>query len=83
MSDPERFTAASGLSPTALLKGGLAAGVGGGAMGLLGGTAGAATPAATPRYVADGLGPFRVRVGRDELDDLLRRLIATRFAPTR
>jgi pimeloyl-ACP methyl ester carboxylesterase len=81
MSDSERFTETSGLTRRALLKGGLAAGVTIGALGVLGEKFGAVASAANGPYLDDGVGGFRVRVGQQQLDDLRRRLVTTRFPP--
>jgi pimeloyl-ACP methyl ester carboxylesterase len=79
MSGSKGFTAASGLTRAQLITRGLAAGVTIGAMGVLAGTSRGATPVSKARYIADGRDPFRVRVSREQLRDLVRRLAETRL----
>jgi pimeloyl-ACP methyl ester carboxylesterase len=79
MFNSEGFTAAAGLTRGELLKRGLAAGVAIGATGVLADQARGATQTTGAPYVADGLGPFRVRVAREQLADLRQRLAITRL----
>ena len=79
MSASEGPTDASGLTRAQLLQRGLVAGVAIGAPGVLADRARGATRVSKARHVADGWGPFRVRVAREQLEDLRRRLEATRL----
>jgi pimeloyl-ACP methyl ester carboxylesterase len=84
MSVSEGFTDESGLTRGQLLHRGLAAGLAVGAAGVLAdGTLGATPAQAAPRgrglADATAIRPFRVRVPRHELEELRRRLAATRW----
>jgi pimeloyl-ACP methyl ester carboxylesterase len=81
MSSSEGSTDASGLTRAQALRGGLAAGLAIGATGVLAVNARGATRASKARHITEGLGPFQVRVPREQLDDLRRRLAATRLPP--
>jgi pimeloyl-ACP methyl ester carboxylesterase len=85
MSVSEGFTDASGLTRAQLLQRGLAAGLAVGAAGALADGALGATQASTARHVPGGpanataICPFRVRVPREQLVALRRRVAATRY----
>ena len=79
MPASEGSTDTSGLTRAQLMKRGLVAGVAIGAPGVLADRARGATRAVKTRHIADAWGPFRVRVARDQLDDLRHRLQATRL----
>jgi pimeloyl-ACP methyl ester carboxylesterase len=79
MSASEELTEASGLTRAQVMKRGLVAGLVIGVPGMLAGRARGATRASKMRHIADGRGPFRVRVAREQLYDLRRRLSDTRL----
>jgi hypothetical protein len=79
MSASEGLTEASGFTRAQVIKRGLVAGVAIGASGLLAGRARGATRASETRHIADGWGSSRVRVAREHLYDLRRRLSDTRL----
>ena len=79
MSESEGFTDRSGLTRAQVLKRGLAAGVAIGVPSVLPNTARGATRTSKARYTVEGSGSFRVRVPREQLYDLRRRLTETRL----
>jgi pimeloyl-ACP methyl ester carboxylesterase len=79
MSDSKGFTDPSGLTRAQVLKRGFATGVAIGVPGVLANQARGATRTSKARYTVDGRGPFQVRVAREQLFDLRRRLDETRL----